>query len=474
VIAVCFAALSAGAAVAVVTAPQVYEAEMRILVKRDRVDPLVSAAPDEVSRSDLSEPEVLSQVELLKAHDLLERVVVDAGLVAHATPADPARQAEDPGEAVAAAVSALRRDLAVAPVKRTWMIAVAYRSEDRQRAQRVLTALARLYLEKHIALRRPAGTHAFFSEQAQRARDEWQTAQARLDDFSRRRQVTSAAVEKEIVLRKLADFEALRQQAVALQSETRQRVAALGGELALAPERRTTQMRIGDHAGLIQDLQSRLLTLEFKRTELLEKYQKDYRGVTALDEQIAQARAALEQIREAPVKDETVADNPTHQWADTEIARARTEYAAVTARVRALGVAVETYQVRAQALERHEAEQQDLVRAVKWTEATYLLYAQKQEEARISDALDQTRIANVVIAQAPRVPFHPRRTRSLAWVPPLWLGALLLSLALALVVDALAPVIRARRGRDTARDAQGRGAATADRDPMPHPSVRST
>jgi uncharacterized protein involved in exopolysaccharide biosynthesis len=330
----------------------------------------------------------------------------------------------------------------VAPIKRTWMIAVTYRSEDRQRAYRVLNTLADLYLEKHLALRRPAGTYRFFAQQTERAHEELEAAQARLEQFSRKHRLVSASVEKEGVLQKLTEFEGMRQQAVASLSEATDRIAALDTELAEAPAQRTSQVRTADHAGLLQELQTRLLTLEFKRTELLKKFQPQYRAVIEVDEQVAQVRAALEAVHRDPVKDETVTANPTRQWVDTELARTRAERAAVAARARALATAVHEYRDKAQDLDQRDLEQQDLARALKSAETKYVLYEQKQEEARISDALDQTRIANVAIAQAPRVPLVPQRSRSLAWLVVLLPFTLTLSLAIALVVDMYAPGIR--------------------------------
>ncbi len=51
--------------------------------------------------------------------------------------------------------------------------------------------------------------------------------------------------------------------------------------------------------------------------------------------------------------------------------------------------------------------QQDLLREVKADENNYLLYLGKREEARTSDALDKTRIANVAIAVPPAIPALP-------------------------------------------------------------------
>jgi uncharacterized protein involved in exopolysaccharide biosynthesis len=439
VVTICFVALSAGALAALMRAPTFYEADMRILVKRDRVDPIISGTPDAARRNDLSEAELLSQVELLKSNDLLEKVAIDAGLDRLTAAAS---KNTSPEESLAAAVEALQSRLTVAPIKRTWMIAITYKSEDRDRARRVLNTLARLYLEKHLALSRPAGTYDFSSQQTALARQELDAAQAKLEAFSRGRRVVSAVIEKQNVLQKLAEFEAMRQQARATLSESKDRVSALDVELARAPARRTSQVRTADHAGLLQELQTRLLTLESKRTELLKKFTPQYRAVIEIDEQVSQARAALDQIHRTPIRDETEIENPTKQWVDTELARARAERAALTARVRALGDAVTSYRGLAQRLEVDDVEQQDLARAVKAAETKYLLYEQKQEEARISDALDRTRIANVAIAQAPRVPFSSHRSRSLLWLLVLLPGALGLSLAIAVAVDALAPGVR--------------------------------
>jgi uncharacterized protein involved in exopolysaccharide biosynthesis len=64
-------------------------------------------------------------------------------------------------------------------------------------------------------------------------------------------------------------------------------------------------------------------------------------------------------------------------------------------------------------LDQKEVQQQDMLRAAKADEENYLLYLRKQEEARISDALDRQRISNVVVAEAATVPFKPQGWRLL-------------------------------------------------------------
>ena len=314
---------------------------------------------------------------------------------------------------MARAVADLREDLTVAPIRKTWMIDVTYTHSDPQFAKLLLDTLSRLYLEKHLALRRPPGAHQFYSDQLEQAAAELDGAQAQLHGFGQRRRVVSAATERDAVLQKLAEFEASQYQAQAELAQARNRGTALGLERARTPTLRTSQQRTTDSAGIIQDVQARILNLELKRSELLQKFTPQYRGVVDIAKQLEQARSALEQARKAPVREETVVENPTVQWLDNEIARTRTELAALDARAQTIAETVSHYRARAQSLDADDAEQHGLLRAAKFAEDKYLLYQRKQEEARISDALDQTRIANVAIAQAPTVASEPVGRRRL-------------------------------------------------------------
>ena len=64
--------------------PRKYEAEMKILVNRERVDPVVTSNPEAQAGPSIvpvvSEEDLNSEVELLKSRDLLEKVVVACGL----------------------------------------------------------------------------------------------------------------------------------------------------------------------------------------------------------------------------------------------------------------------------------------------------------------------------------------------------------------------------------------------------------
>jgi uncharacterized protein involved in exopolysaccharide biosynthesis len=435
---VTFLAILGVAGLVAYLAPPAYEADMLLLVRRERVDPVVSGDPESPSRqtaTDISESELLSEIELLRSRDLLEQVAIDAGL--H----DPARFDDEAREraARAAAIRRLRSRIQATAVRRTAMIRVSYTGATPEEAHRVLVRLQERYLDKHLAVHRAPGTRQFFGEQVDRARTELHEAQQHLSDFASREQVIAPDVEKTALLQQLAMFESALEQARADAADATRRLAATEAQLAGTPDRQVTAIRTGSNSNLIGQLKSRILEMELQRDEMLRKFTPAYPPVVQLDGQLALARATLERAEQAPVLDETTDQNPTHQWLRNEIARIRPERDALSARVAAMTRTVNEYRDRARRLEEVSMEQQELTRAVKTAEDTYVLYEQRQEEARIADALDTTRIANVTIADQPRIPQAPSQAhRALI----LWAGlftAIAGAVAAAYVLDWLQP-----------------------------------
>jgi hypothetical protein len=91
-------------------------------------------ARDAPSRGKPARPaEIFSEMKLLKSGDLLERVVIEAGL------AGGVDQTRSDPTAVARAVRRLQSRLAIAPVRKTAVTHVTYESRDPERAARVLS-----------------------------------------------------------------------------------------------------------------------------------------------------------------------------------------------------------------------------------------------------------------------------------------------------------------------------------------------
>jgi uncharacterized protein involved in exopolysaccharide biosynthesis len=442
--------LTGGAVLAITTtlvalSPRSYEAEMKILVKRERVDPIVSADPNLVQqgRFDVTDDELNSEVELLKSRDLLEEVAIASGLYVPLN-RDAGERSKDPRDraALAKAVRNLQDSLRVAPVRRTTLIRVSYRSGDPVLAARVLTELARLYPEKHLTLHRPPGAYEFFTAQAERFRRELATSENQLKAYGRQEDVVAAETERQNALQQLAQLEASLQETRGIIADTPRRITDLEAQIAATPLRQTTQVRTSRNVELIGQLKSRILDLEVRQADMLRKFAPTYPPVVEVGQQLERAREALQRTEAAPQTEETTDQNPTHQWLRSELARVRAERAAAAGRAVTLAESVKTYRERARQLDEKAAAQQELRRNMRTAEENYLLYRRKQEEARISDALDRTRIANIAVAEPPAVPAVPANAgRSSIVVLGLLLAALL-GVGITYLLDYISPYFR--------------------------------
>jgi uncharacterized protein involved in exopolysaccharide biosynthesis len=423
--------------------PKKYEAQMKILVRHERAEQVVS--PDRESSiqrsTEVSEEELQSEAELIRSRDLLGKVVVACDLQASGGGFLWSGKEENEDQKIARAVIKLEKDLTIQPIKLTNLISVSYKSKDPQLAAKVLKSLASLYLEKHLAMHRAPGQFEFFHQQAEDYRKALANAEEKLTKFGEEQGVVDPTLEKDISVRKLAEFEAEAKSARATIAESRQRIHTLESQLATLPDRQTTQVRTSDNPQLMQDMKSKLLELELKRTELLSKFEPTYRPVQEVEEQIAQTKAAIEAAEKAPLRDETTDRDPTYEALRSELAKAKAELAATEAGAGAAITLVHSYRNENEQLGRKELLHQDMVRNAKADEENYMLYLRKAEEARISDALDQQRFSNVVVAEPAAVPFTPQAR----WALVLVLGGLFASLAsvmLAFFVDRWDPSFR--------------------------------
>jgi uncharacterized protein involved in exopolysaccharide biosynthesis len=416
VIGLSFGGLLAGALLAVCLLPSTYEAELKILMQRKRVDPVITTNPNVIEQDrQLTADEVSSEVELFQSRDSLEKAVVDFELyeprgrwslgavklrVLGALGLAPDRNAR-----IYQAVLKMEKDLQVIPVNDSDIIKVTYDSRSPRLAAQVLNELGRLYLAKHVALHHPPGTPEFFDQQAEQYKKELKDAQTQLVNFSQQTGVVSADLQKQATLQRLSEFDASLQKTRSEIAGTEQRLRDLKTQEASVPSRVTTQVRTSDNSQLMANLKSTLLNLELKRTELLQKYDPSYPLVQEVEKEISQNRAAIA-VAERD-REETTDQDPTHEWLKTETAKAKADLVDLKAQAAAISQAVDTLRNEAVKLDRQSVVQQDLLRTAKTNEDNYLLYLRKREEAHIADALDQRRIVNAAIAEVPTVPWVP-------------------------------------------------------------------
>jgi protein tyrosine kinase modulator len=386
-----------------------YRARARVLVRRGRADPPVTAqqnAPADFSRVEVTEEELNSEVELLKDDDVLRHVVEVNGLAAHDW-LRWLRPHEQQAAGTERAAKKLAGQLKVEPIKKTNLIAVSYDSPDPQVAAHVLQSLTGIYLEKHMEVHRPGGELRFFDQQTEESRRQLEAAQGKLVEYTNKQGVVMAAQQRDLVLQRLDEADANYRQTRVEMSETARRVQELDVQLATLPERAATQIRTADNPELLRTLKASLLDLELKKTQLLTKFEPNHRLVQEVEQQILQAKSAITAEKLNPVRDETTDLDANYAWAKAELQKARVAMKGLEARKTTTSAHLAEYRRLARQLGEQAITQDDLTSSEKAAQENYLLYVRKREVARMGDALDEGGIVNVAIAEQPVVPALP-------------------------------------------------------------------
>lgn len=386
-----------------------YQANMKVLVRRGRAEAPVSTAvnaPLDLTRMAVTEEDLNSEVELLRDHEVLRKVVEQTGAGGrdwfHFLHLRDGRE-----QLTERAARRLARNLKVQPVKKTNLIAISYRAGDPRVAAKILRSLAAVYLEKHTEVHRQQGELSFFEQQTQESKRQLEESSRGLLSFTNSHGIVAAAQQRDMALEKLSELEAGQRLAGIEMAETRQRVSELEQMVAKLPERTTTQVRTSPNGELLKVLKENLLQLQLKRTQLLTKFEPSHRLVQEVERQIAEAEGAISTESTSLLREETTDKNGQYEWAKAELQRAQVQSKGLEARLAAMSSQAAAWRNMAAKLGEDAITQSDLLSTRNAAQESYLLYVKKREEARMNDALDARGIFNVAIAEQPVVPALP-------------------------------------------------------------------
>jgi succinoglycan biosynthesis transport protein ExoP len=406
-----FSGVMLGAVLAAFILNSTHKATMEILVNDQRSDPTVTSqstqgqgAPAPVGDSIIG-----SEIELLKSPDLLHDVVIANNLQDRERKSFSAflHPGANDDWYVARAVQHLGSKLGTQQVTKTSMIGVDYSSADPQLAYNVLETLARLYLAKHNAVRRPAGSYIFFAAEADKYQKAMADSEARLADFTKTTGIASPDLQRTDLAQHVADAVAALELARQVIAGDKRKLEDVTTRMKIIPERSLAQQSTDSAQGLMQQLQAGLLAAELKKTQLLTKYEPTYPLVQEADQEITQTQAAIASATKEQYVNQTTDRDPTFELMREDIAKTQADLAFQQATAGGIERSIHSLQLQMVDLDQKALIQADLTREVKANEVNYLLYLSKREQERTSDALDEKRIANVAIAVPPLLPILP-------------------------------------------------------------------
>jgi uncharacterized protein involved in exopolysaccharide biosynthesis len=380
---------------------------------------------------------VNAEVEILLSRDLHESYFREVEV--ESVYPDLLGPEQDPSLAFGRAVGRLGGNLLIRAKPEASVIHVSFRHPEPATTAAVVNKLVELFKEKHLEMFSDPQSTAFLEETVAGYRRQLEDAQDRLKTFQGENlSVSQPDMRSDLLAQRgdlLTELKAARSEVAGL----REKIDYLEG------------LHQAEAGGAIVDPQSasavykanaRLLELRLEEKELRSRYTEKSRQVVNVREQI---RLVEEFLEEQGAQMETILPK--------QLVDARSEFLFHQARARSLEGQLAYLDDELEIIPAKERQLRDLSRERDMAEQNYQTYVKKLEEARISDEMDQEKIANISVIQKAAIPTVPVRPRK---KPVLILGAFLgvaVGFGLALIAGPRSPAEpgpRGQRGDDLA------------------------
>ncbi len=300
-----------------------------------------------------------------------------------------------------------RHHLTILPSKDGNVIAINFKNRDPEVAARIVTALIEAYAQRrgHIYDDPQLDTVRAQAEAGGRA---VAAAELALADFKRAHDISDAAAQRGLLLRRRSDAEQAQADASSAAREQQARLTTLAAELKSEP------VNVGlyqehDPDTRVQTLLASLQDLRGRRAATRGRYLDSSRVMRDLNGQIAAREAELARLAKDPTASVVrTGRNPSIDQLRLDRDHAAADYAAATARREAATAEVQHIAAELSALDINETELETLQRHVTLERDTLATQTQILAARRLTEAEDALRFAKVRVIQAAHTPQIPR------------------------------------------------------------------
>lgn len=388
----------------------VYEATASLLVKIGReymTNPVVGDARNLMM---VNQEEIInSETQILNNRELIEKVItaMGVGTIYPQLASDPPARMTP----LEAAVLQFSKNLTVEGIKKSNVIDVSFQHRDPAIAAKALALLIDFFKEKHLEVfSNPQSS--FLEKQLTEYQQHLKESENALEAFKQKNQVYSLGEQRSLLLKQQIDLDTALKATKNRIDELQKKIASYREQLRDIAQDKARYTPTERDKGVV-DAQNQLLSLQLKEQELLAKnYREDSRFVGNVREAIQLVKGFLK-TQEEEISRKVRSGNPVYQEVEKELSKAEAEFASQRAGAVTLAQQLAQLDREIQTFDQKENTLRNLQRELAINEKNYQIYVEKLEEARLSDALNYQKIANISVIQAPVAPQNPVKPKKL-------------------------------------------------------------
>jgi len=444
----------------------IYETNTRLLVKigRENVETPATVRNGQVFSQGVRSADIASEVQILSSQVLLERVVQQLGADRFKNVLAPpdswlgypkfaakfaAREVkkayretmiflalEKRVTAEQDAVLRLVDGVKVEPVKDSDILIVKVRTPSPPLCVDVANALLAAYLQDRTAIRRtPAGSE-FFAAKVKEYSALLEGLQRGRAAVRTRWKLSSPDEERSLYLKQLNTLQTDLVQGGAELAKLTQQRELMEARAQGMPELMKKEQVVAPNPA-IQSVKERITALKVERAKLASRYLPDSETLKKLDSEISDLESAMASEQATVLNSVTSESNPARREFKTGIELQSVQIAGIKGRTEFLQAPVTQLSDQLKSLDLGADEVAAVNREYRRAEESYLFYAKRLEEARMSEELDSQRVANVIMVEPPETPILPVAPKKQFLLGIAMAVSLVLGLALAALIESI-------------------------------------
>jgi len=380
-----------------------FQSNMKFMVQASRSNAVISAdrGTGTSAPSDITEQQINSEMQLLQSEDVISAVVDPTWNNVKAAAHTKAEIEEHDGK-----IAAFTKHLTVEAIRKANVISVSFLASTPEDAASYLDKLSVAYMAARKQITRPAGTSEFFAEETGRYRDAWAKAKEQMVEFQKANGLVSVPDTEAGISQQIMTAENdLRTAQIAL-GEAQHRIKESSRLSSEVPARQPTTQTLTPNLGAIQQIQSALVQLQNKRTELLTRYQPTDRLVLEVDKQINDTEATLEKVEQRKNLQDATDVNPAWQQARTSQVVSSLDQKAAESRIASLKNDLANLHAQLSHVQNLGLEFNNLQEQVDQSRNNFEIFSEKRDQSAIEDAMDERKLVNIAVAQSPTVNYQ--------------------------------------------------------------------
>ena len=390
----------------VLTSQPVYEAKSILLVKpwkEDSSRPGMGASNNTNAYLTLSQEELLNtELQILSGRELAEKVIGSLKLE-NMYPQFTGAEAKN-AQNMDAAVALFAKSLKTVAVRKSNVITVAFEHSDPKIAARALNLLVESFKEKHLALESDPQS-SFIGSQMTAFEAKLKESERDLQAFQQANKVYSLEEQRSLMLKQRSDLDTSYKISRNNVSELRNKIAAIKNQLANI-SKSNNRYTPTERDKIVIEAKTKQLELQLKEQDLRRKYADNSRLVVDAHREVDLVTKYLKE-QEDGIRGKVKTSNPVYQNMEIDLFRAEGDLDSQIARADALNGQLKQLDKEIALLDLSENKIQNLKREVAINEKNYKTYADRQEEARLSEAMNRLKMSNISVVQTAEVPGQP-------------------------------------------------------------------